>query len=402
MLKNRVVLLQIAIIAGVFVFGMVVGRWMAKSYQPVSLAASGTAATSKSEAVQPVHTKLDAKALDAESVAEGHSDDAPPDSPTSSSKKSLEEILQGRNSGNRTRELEEFARNLSGSGISAALLELRRRPDGSVRDLATSLLVARWIETDSDGALQFATQNREFDYIARDVFQQLAAENVESALARAQTITDSNAREEALRGVLSYQTSQDPQAALRLAATIGPLPSGESLTQMIYRQWSVVDPKAAAAQAAQEPPGDRWNSPVGQVLRNWASQDPIAAITWTTSLPDQGTQARDISQIVRQWGRDDFNAAATWVKDVPAGPVRDAAAASLAFSISQTDPTAAVGWVQSIGDVSQRDNALQRLSREIMYRNPTNGAAILLAAGVPQNQIPQPPSQNRGRGRGPR
>jgi hypothetical protein len=398
MLKNRAVILQIAVVAVVFVFGIFIGRALT-NHPPVTAAAAVT----KSEATSHDATKPARKSLGQGSDSVAKSDEAPPTQTTAPAvKKSLEEILQGRNSGNRTKELEEFVSNLPSSGISAALKQLRRMPDGSTRDLATNLLVAHWIETDPDGALQFASQNHDFDYIASDIFQQLASENIDSALARAQTITDSNARYQALRGVFSYKASQNPMEALRLAATVGPLPNGESLSQMIYRQWSQTDPQAAAAQAAQEPAADRWNSPVGQVLRNWASQDPLAAIAWTSSMPDQATQTRDISQIVRQWSRDDFNAAANWVNSTPAGAMRDSAAASLAFSISNSNPTAAVGWVQSIADAGQRDSALQRLSREIMYRNPTNGAAILLAAGVPQNQIPQPPNPGQGGRRGPR
>jgi hypothetical protein len=46
-----------------------------------------------------------------------------------------------------------------------------------------------------------------------------------------------------------------------------------------------------------------------------------------------------------------------------------------------------------------RDNAVQRLVGQIMATNPANGAAILLAAGIPQNMIPAPNPNGGGRGR---
>jgi len=318
---------------------------------------------------------------------------------STTTKKSLEEILKGPRSGLRTKELEEYVRNLAPADIGAALKQLRGMPDGSTRDLATGLMVAHWIETDPEGALKFAAQNHDFDYITSDVFQQLAGDDAQGALARAQAIADPNVRYQALRGVLSYMADSDPLGALALAGTLGSFPNNEPLSQMIYRQWSAVDPQAAAAQAVLNTTDQGWRSPVNQVLRNWATQDPLGAIAWTSAQTDPSAQAREIGQIVRQWSRDDMSAAANWINGLEPGTTRDAAASSLAFSLGGSDPAAALGWAQSISDPTARDNAIQRLSREIMYRNPSNGAAILQAAGIPQNQIPAPPNPNGGGGR---
>jgi hypothetical protein len=391
MFKNRAGITQIAIVVSAFVVGTALGHWMTAKTDQLRPAAV-------LEAVPHLTTSPAAKSVVVKSAPANFSEVAASSSTTSSPKKSLDEILKGRNSGNRTKELEEFARSLTGSEFGVALKKLRQMPEGQARDLASGLLVARWIETDPEAALQFASQNHDFDYIASDVFQQMAADNVQSALARAQAITDPNMRYQALRGVLSVMADQDPMGALRLAGTLGSFPNNEPLSQVVYRQWSATDPQAAAAQAAQDPAGSGWRSPVGQVLRTWANQDPLAAIAWSTSQPDNEAQARDIGQIIRQWGRTDLAAAANWVNTVPGGNVRDAAAASLAFSIAATDPSGALGWAQSIADTTQRENAMQRLTREIMYRNPANGAAILQAAGVPQNQIPPAPAPNQGPG----
>jgi hypothetical protein len=351
--------------------------------------------------IEPVAVKSAAKAAErpfATLVPTGASSDA---AAAPATRKTLDQIMKGRVSSNRTKELEDFASNITPSDIGAALKELHKMPEGNARSLAEKLLVARWAETDPEGAIKFATENHDFDYITSDVFQQLAADDMQGALARAQAITDPNARYQALRGVLSYMADQDPLGALRLANTLGNFPNNEPLSQAIYRQWSAVDPQAAAAQAALDgnAGGGNWRSPVSQVLRNWAGQDPLAALAWTNSVADQATQARDVAQIVREWSRDDLNAAANWVAALPPGSSRDAAAASLAFSLGGSDPAAAIGWAQSISDTGQRDSAMQRLTREIMFRNPSNGAAILQAAGIPQNQIPTaPPPNQRGGG----
>ena len=391
MLKDREFITQGVIVVGALLIGAGFGHWMTRGPAApaksalVAITAAATPATKPVERVlSPVGTLSDSSKPSIAPVG----------------RKSLDAIMKGPNSGARTKELEEYVRNLAAADIGAALKQLRGMPDGTARDLASGLMVAHWIETDPEGALRFAAQNHEFDYITGDVFQQLAADNAQSALARAQAIADPNVRYQALRGVLSYMADQDPLGALQLAGTLGPFANNEPLSQMIYRQWSATDPQAAAAQAAQVSNDASWHSPVTQVLRNWASQDPLAAIAWSSSQGDPTAQAREIGQIVRQWSRDDLNAAANWVTSLDSGTMRDAAVASLAFSLGQTDPAAALGWAQSISDAGQRENALQRLGREIMYRNPANGAAILQAAGIPQNMIPPPPSPNQGQGHG--
>jgi hypothetical protein len=394
MIKNREIIIQAGVVVGALLLGGVIGSAMTGGRNSSVSAIKTT--------IEPVAVKSAAKAAErpfATLVPTGASSDA---AAAPATRKTLDQIMKGRVSSNRTKELEDFASNIAPSDIGSALKELHKMPEGSARALAEKLLVARWAETDPEGAIKFATENHDFDYITSDVFQQLAADDMQGALARAQAMTDPNARYQALRGVLSYMADQDPLGALRLANTLGNFPNNEPLSQVIYRQWSAVDPQAAAAQAALEgnAGGGNWRSPVSQVLRNWAGQDPLAALAWTNSVTDQATQARDVAQIVREWSRDDLNAAANWVAALAPGSTRDAAAASLAFSLGGTDPAAAIGWAQSISDTGQRDSTMQRLTREIMFRNPANGAAILQAAGIPQNMIPTIPPNGGGGWRG--
>ena len=387
MLKNRQLIIHVAVGVAALILGVALGHSMISGSNNSTVRTAPVVTATPTPAPVTIEHPL---AAPAKSSSETIASTAP--------KKSLEEILKGPRSALRTKELEEYVRNLAPADIGAALKQLRGMPDGSTRDLATGLMVAHWIETDPEGALKFAAQNHDFDYITADVFQQFAGDDAQGALARAQAMADPNQRYQALRGVLSYMADTDPLGALRLASTLGSFPNQEPLSQMIYRQWSAVDPQAAAAQAVLNNTDQGWRSPVNQVLRNWATQDPMAAINWASSQADPSAQSREIGQIVRQWSRDDMSAAANWINSLSPGAMRDAAASSLAFSLGGSDPAAALGWAQSISDATQRDNAIQRLSREIMYRNPSNGAAILQAAGIPQSQIPAPPNPNGGGG----
>lgn len=316
----------------------------------------------------------------------------PQSKPTSlSAKRLLSTILAERDPRQRINDLEAFINALSESEFADALKGIRKIPRNSERELASRLLVARWVQVDPEAALTFASANRGFEYIADDVFQAEAALDLQSALSRAKNIDDSDLRYMALRGVLSFIADTNPAAALGLAQSLGEFPGNEPLSSVIYRQWATNDPESAALQAAQNSvDGNPWRSPVAQVARTWAAQDPMAAANWAISLSDPNTEAHTISQVMRQWGRQDVAAAADWVNSLPAGASYDSAAAGLAFSMAANDPKDAVAWAGNIGNDAVRTEALQRVSREVMWRNPTDGAAILQAAGVPPNLIPPP------------
>jgi hypothetical protein len=380
---------QILIVAAAVIAGVVLDRGLGDQWHAVigkrwdasaQRAGAGASSPSSAQSARAVATK---KADSSETTS-------------AAPMKSLDAILAERDRQQRTRDLEAFINGLSPSDFAEALKRVRRIAGNNERELASRLLVARWVQMDPESALSFAASNRGFEYIADDVFQAEAEVDLQGALDRAKAIPDADLRYMALRGVLSFMVDTDPAGALSLAQTLGNFPGNEPLNSVIYRQWAAQDPQAAALQAVQDTgDGNPWRSPISQVARTWATQDPMAAANWAVSLSDPETEARSISQVMRQWARQDPTAAANWVSALPQGSSYDSAAAALAFSMASSDPQAAVTWADNIADASARTSALQRVSREVMWRDPTNGAAILEAAGVPANLIP-PPGQRRG------
>jgi hypothetical protein len=315
---------------------------------------------------------------------------------SAASKKSLDAILADRDARHRMGNLEAFINGLRTGEYADALKRIQRIPGNNDRELASRLLISRWVQSDPDGALQFAASNRGYEYVADAVFQQAAAADMQSALERAKALPNADLRYMALRGVLSFLADTDPAGALRLAATFGEYRGSEPLSAVVYRQWAANDPQAAALQAAQDNTESGWRSPVNQVVRTWAAQDPVAAANWSLSLTDAEARSRSISQVMRQWTRDDAAAASTWINELPPGSNHDIAIAALATSMAGSDPQNAINWARNISDETARNNTLQRISREVMWRDPTNGNAILQAAGVPPNLIPPPSSRRRG------
>ncbi len=376
MIRNRQAGLKLAIGLSALLIGIAFGRWSAAPERPVMHTEAQSVSARPNDYSTLAVVPLPPPAATALSEKKISGDHPAPDA--------LAGILQERDTGARLHALTDFVDHLAPGDFSAALLAARKLPGGADRDLATRLLVARWADIDPDAALGFAAKHKEFGQITGDIFQQLATNDLSSALTRAQAITDPGLHYQALRGALGVMANTDPAGALRLAAAAGDLPHNEPLSQMIYRQWSETDPMAAAAAAAQDTSGgDGWHSPLSQVLRTWSDQDPQAALNYTLSLSDGATQARSVADIVRRWSDQNASAAAGWINTMPAGSARDAAAAAFASSVASTDVPTAVGWAQSISDDQARTSALQRVSRHVLYRDPTNGATTLQNAGVP-------------------
>src|ERR1051326_1734792 len=81
-------------------------------------------------------------------------------------KKTLAAILTERDPLQRTTDLEAFVNGLSSAEFAEALKGIGKIAGNNERELASRLIVARWVQTDPEAALSFATSNRGFEYIA--------------------------------------------------------------------------------------------------------------------------------------------------------------------------------------------------------------------------------------------
>jgi hypothetical protein len=225
---------QVLIIGGIFVAGVAIDR----AFVATQPAASTTQdAASAAAIVAPAATK---PAIEVQQFS----------STPGQSKKALEAILKETDPRQRMTDLQSFINTLKPGEYADALKRIRRLPGSSDRDLASRFLISRWVQSDPNGALQFAASNAEYENIAENVFQQEAADGVQGAIDRAMALPNPDLRYQALRGIVSYLADTDPNAALVLAQKAGDFPGNEPLTNLAYREWANVDPAAAAAQAA--------------------------------------------------------------------------------------------------------------------------------------------------------
>ncbi len=392
-MDNPRTVVQIALLAGTLLLGVLLDRLV---FAHGTAMLPGTPRTAVKESAAEIAAATASVEKSRDTV--GTRTEAPTAAVDRASAPSLDSILAQHDPRQRLQDLQAFINTLSPAGYADALKRIRQIVNTNERELASRLLVARWVQNDPDGALQFAAGNRGFEYVAEDVFQQFAASDFNTAMSRAQAIPGGDLRYRALRGVLGFKADSDPRAALALAATLGDFRGSESLASVIYRQWAATDPQTAALHAAEQADtsGERWRSPVAPVVETWARQDPLAAANWSLSLKEPEAQSRSVAQVMRQWARDDPNAVANWIYGLETGTSRDAAVAGLAQSLVVRDPQTALNWIGTITDESARNRTLRRVSGAVMWRDPENGAAMLQAAGLPADQI----RESRGR-RGP-
>jgi hypothetical protein len=265
MMTTRITLTHMVIVALAFTGGAIVGRGFLANKSESSPKQSEMVAARSSGSSSTIVEETRDVAASSQKVWSSTS--------SAAAKKSLDAILAEHDVRNRMGDLEAFINGLQPAEYAEALKRIRRIPGNNERELASRLLVARWVQSDPDGALQFAASNRGYEYVADDVFQQAAATDLQSALERAKSLPNADLRYMALRGVLSFMADTDPVGALRLAQTLGEYPGNEPLSGVIYRQWAANDPQAAALQAAQDNTGGGRRG-VNQVVRTWAGQGP--------------------------------------------------------------------------------------------------------------------------------
>lgn len=393
-MKAKLTPFHIALMAGALIVGVLIDRLVSVAVVPATSQQGRFAAVVDERATNDSQTGRETKRSDAVANAPIVQ---PANSGASTNKGSLDAILTEANARQRLADLSAFISRLGPAEYPDAFKRTRQITSSNERELASRLLLTQWAQADPDGALQFAAGNRGFEYVAEDVFQELAGKNFNDALARAQAIPGQELRYRALRGTLANKADTDPRAALELAKTLGEFRGNEPLTSVIFRQWAATDPQAAAAAASAsvESGEGGWRSPVNSVVQTWATQDPVAAANWSLAISNPEAQSRSIAQVMREWTRQDPNAAANFINKLESGAAHDAAVAGLAQALVATDPSTALSWTGTIIDDQTRQQTLQRLSPVVMWRDPENGPAMLQSAGLPADQI----RGGRGRGR---
>jgi hypothetical protein len=108
-----------------------------------------------------------------------------------------------------------------------------------------------------------------------------------------------------------------------------------------YSKWSEMQPDQAAQAAAAITDPDARNEALHGVVGGWAETDPAALVQFVTQLPADTSRDSLMNQSLERWARVDAKSAADWINSQPPGAGLDQGAAAVATTQSLPPETAA-------------------------------------------------------------
>ena len=258
----------------------------------------------------------------------------------------------------------------------------------------TASVLGTWARRDPEAAWQFFQTAQGGDDSERTrmmglnaVFAGLAANNLESALARVATL-DEASRANALSGIAGSMSDDASRRAL--LARSSSLPDDEKLPlrQSIVQQWIFTNPDDAVAYIRSLPVDDQKSlrANAGMMLMN--VKPALGAEMMLEGASDKD-RPQLYSNAVAQWANMDARAAGTWLSQQPQGPELDLARSSYASAIAPRDPAAAFDWARSITTDQQRTESVTTVYQQWHLKDPAAADAALTASGLPVPQVEQ-------------
>ena len=258
----------------------------------------------------------------------------------------------------------------------------------------TSSVLGTWARRDPEAAWKWYGTEQKDDASDRTrlvalnaIFAGLAANNLESALARAGTL-DEQSRGMALSGIASGLT--DEASRRRLIDRTASLPPEQraELRQGVLGQWTMTNPDEAAAWIRTLPADEQ------KPLRATAAQrimnlKPALGAELMLEGADENVRPQVYSNVAMQWAAQDMRAAGEWLTKQPQGPELDRARVTYAAAIEQRDPAAAMDWARSVQDETQRADSVGSIYQSWRTKDPAAANAALAAAGLSPDQMKQ-------------
>lgn len=266
---------------------------------------------------------------------------------------------------------------------------------GSMFDMGvTSSVLGAWARRDPDAVWKWFTTEARDDGSERSrmvavsaMFAGLAANNLDSALARAGTL-DEASRGMALNGIAGGMA--DDAARRRLLERTVSLPEEQraQLRQSVLSQWTMMNPDEAVAWIRSLPAEEQkpLRASAGQRVMN-VKPALGAELMLEDAVEKDRPQLYD--QIAGQWAQMDARAAGDWLTKQPQGPELDGARASYARVIAQRDPAAALDWARAVQNEQQRTESVTSIYQLWRMKDAPAAEAALTAAGLPTAQVKQ-------------
>ena len=197
--------------------------------------------------------------------------------------------------------------------------------------------------------MQYTLQHHGNDTsLISNIFNAWAQTDVETALAKAASISNPDSRDRALAACYGALAHTDPQRALK---------ESERLQ------------------------GDAKRMAIMYITSNWAHESPAEAANWI--IRSGGADTAGLQTVMHQWARQYPAQAAQWLDTLAAGKQRDEAISPFISVVQNSEPETAAAWAMAIQDERKRSNAVQNVFSS-WYNNNRKAAVdwIKTAGGI--------------------
>lgn len=227
---------------------------------------------------------------------------------------------------------------------------------------------------------------------------------------------DSEARTEAMGGLLQAWYKTSPDLALKFAGSL----ENQDLRLAFYQKligtpWGTFSPanlssvperdRAAVISASLEdpkqwglsdyhfamrpriedlgpevtalPPSPEATDAARRLMTIWSQTDPNAALVWASHFKDASMRATCTADAVQGWARQDSSGAALWLDTQPPGQVRDAATLPLVRQLKDSEPDVAWEWAGAISNEALRSQARREAFAAWAITDPDGAATAL-------------------------
>ena len=186
---------------------------------------------------------------------------------------------------------------------------------------------------------------------------------------------------------------REPEGALAFAQQVQDSHAKDVVLATILNQIAEANPDKAIAAWALMPPGNRARDNLaGIISRNWSKTSPEKAAAWATSLPEEDpARVEALKQSIAAWSKSDPKAASEFMLELPSGLSRDEAVGVFVNGISSVDPATATEWAGTIERFPERRAAYMRIAKYYAGRSAEESKAWLNSlSGLPlswQNEL---------------
>ena len=173
-----------------------------------------------------------------------------------------------------------------------------------------------------------------------------------------------------------------PEAVAEWARTL-PSNARRQALHGILVGWAESDPVAAIQWAENLDEQEKWV--LSNVISTWGRKDPVAASKWVMEQPGGLDRNQLLESLGQAWGGKDRDQAMKWVDGLKDEQEKAAFVGGVAFSFGMNEPQGAIQWAEKLADPKVKEASLVQAVRAWGYRDRT--AVEKWLAGLPEGDL---------------